>query len=85
MMQVVNRREAAGLIERSPDSSHGRILRTAITPKGPRDGDLGRPWTVVLGVQSVASPVVVAEHRVEDDRRLAIAAESLNATLEIES
>jgi DNA-binding MarR family transcriptional regulator len=34
MMQVVSRLEAAGLIERRPDASHGRILRTEITARG---------------------------------------------------
>lgn len=34
MMQVISKLEAAGLIERSPDASHGRILRTEITEQG---------------------------------------------------
>jgi DNA-binding MarR family transcriptional regulator len=34
MMQVISKLEAAGLIERSPDADHGRILRTEITAKG---------------------------------------------------
>lgn len=34
MMQVISKLEAAGLIERSPDADHGRILRTEITAAG---------------------------------------------------
>src|SRR3954465_9940569 len=34
MMQVISKLEAAGLIERSPDADHGRILRTEITDRG---------------------------------------------------
>jgi DNA-binding MarR family transcriptional regulator len=34
MMQVIAKLEAAGLIERTPDPDHGRILRTAITKQG---------------------------------------------------
>jgi DNA-binding MarR family transcriptional regulator len=34
MMQVISRLEAAGLIERTPDANHGRILRTEISARG---------------------------------------------------
>jgi DNA-binding MarR family transcriptional regulator len=34
MMQVISQLEAAGLIERTPDADHGRILRTEITASG---------------------------------------------------
>lgn len=34
MMQVISALEAIGLIDREPDANHGRILRTALTPRG---------------------------------------------------
>jgi DNA-binding MarR family transcriptional regulator len=34
MMQVISALEARGLIVRTPDASHGRVLNTAITPEG---------------------------------------------------
>jgi DNA-binding MarR family transcriptional regulator len=34
MMQVISKLEAAGLIERTPDANHGRILRTEISARG---------------------------------------------------
>jgi DNA-binding MarR family transcriptional regulator len=36
MMQVISKLEAAGLIERTPDANHGRILRTELTAEGRR-------------------------------------------------
>ena len=43
MMQVISKLEAAGLIERTPDADHGRILRTEITDAGPRGARRVRP------------------------------------------
>jgi DNA-binding MarR family transcriptional regulator len=36
MMQVTSALEARRLIVRTPDASHGRVLKTAITPEGRR-------------------------------------------------